>query len=62
MIETNCKLCTGLQEEYRHHLVDMIYSGDWIVEAVDCKNELSCLSGKVTGKRVTNSLKMIDKK
>ena len=39
MIETNCKLCTGLQEEYRHHIVDMIYSDDWIVEEVKCENE-----------------------
>ena len=47
MIETNCKLCTGLQEDYRHYIIDMIYSGDWIVERVECENELSCLTGKV---------------
>lgn len=62
MIKTNCKLCTGLQEDYRHYIIDMIYSGDWIVERVDCENELSYLTGKVTGKRVTISLKMIGKK
>lgn len=38
------------------------YSDDWIVESVDCENELSYLTGKVTGKRVTISLKMIGKK
>ena len=40
----------------------MIYSDDWIVEEVDCENELSCLNRKVTGKRVTIRLRMIGKK
>ena len=62
MIKTDCKLCTGLQEDYRHYIIDMIYSGDWIVERVECENELSCLTGKVPEKRVTISLKMIGKK
>ena len=62
MIETNCKLCTGLLEDYRHHIVDMIYSGDWIVEGVDCENEVNCFTGKVAEKRVTITLKMIGKK
>ena len=62
MIETNCKLCTGLLEDYRHHIVDMIYSGDWIVEGVDCENEVSILTEKVTEKRVTIRLRMVGKK
>ena len=62
MIETNCKLCTGLLEDYRHHIVDMIYSDDWIVEGVDCENEVNWFTGKVAEKRVTITLKTMGKK
>lgn len=60
MTGKDCKLCTGLLEDYRHYIVDMIYSGDWIVEGFDCENEVSLLTEKVTEKMVTIRLRQVN--
>ena len=53
----DCKLCTGLLEDYRHYIVDLIYNGDWVVESVDCDNDVDMLSGRVVQRYVTIRLK-----
>ena len=48
-----CNICEDITKEYNKALIDMLSSNEWIVESVDCENEVDGLSHKVVKKYLT---------
>ena len=48
-----CNICEDIAKEYNKALTDMLSSNKWIVESVECDNEIDGFTHKVVKRYLT---------
>ena len=56
-MDMTCNICEEIAKESKKVLIDMISSGDWVVESVECDNEVDSLSHDIVRRSLTIRLK-----
>ena len=52
-----CNVCEEIAKEDKKIIVDMINSNEWVVESVECENEVDSLSHDIVRRYLTIRLK-----